>query len=498
MAIGDIGAILKTEEWLDQDVYYLRAVHVSGNIYMVATLQLDGLTGIYVATVSLAADGTITVVDCRRYAECTQGGAGGFAHVSGDVWALAYLKNDGSGDDGSFIGTFTCDSDGNLGAAFIDTFLLSGPTTNMIYSPDIIHVSGNVFAAAHTDPSNDGWVTTVTINDDGSIDDAALDTWEFDVFFGRFPSFCHRYGTVYMITYGDSVPLGQLITFHIQDDGTLPAIAGSGGCIDTQPIWNRLYSKATMLPISGDVYAIVWDGTDSDGFVITYEVTTAGMISTYLDVWEYEPSYGVYPTAIVVDENQAGDGKVICAVHSALAAVNAMHTFEISNTGTITKSFIDQAVLDDTNNAFYPCIVDATEVAYGLCAVFYKCADNDGFAQTREIERAPQVPTVTTDPATGVGALSATLNGTLVNQGVAACDCGFEWGPDIGYGTTTPTQSKTTGETFSQLIAGLEPGITYHFRAFATNPAGTSYGADRTFSTEQVISASYALSRREL
>ncbi len=493
MAIGDIGAILDTKEWLTQDVYYLRAVHVTGNIYMVATLQLDGLAGIYVSTVSLAADGTITLVDSRRYAVCTQGGAGGFAHVGGDVWALAYLKNDGAGADGSFIGTFTCDSDGNLGTGFIDTFLLSGVTTNMIYSPDIIKVvnATDIFAAAHTNSGNNGVVTTVRINDNGTIDDTALDSWIFAVW-GRFVGLHHRSDTVYMVTYGDSGPMGNLRTFHIYDDGTLASLYNHS-------IYNKLQWRAVVLPISGDIYAIIWDGTDTDGFVITYEISAAGVVtSPYIDVWEYEPNYGRYPTAVVVDQNQAGDGKVICAVHSALAGVNAMHTFEISNAGAITKSFIDQAVLDNTDNAFWSFIVPAADAAHELYAIFYRCTDNDGFVQTREIERAPQAPTVTTDPATGVGALSATLNGTLVNQGAAACDCGFEWGPDISYGTTTPTQSKTTGETFSQLIAGLEPGTTYHFRAFATNPAGTSYGADRTFSTEQVINASYALSRREL
>lgn len=92
-------------------------------------------------------------------------------------------------------------------------------------------------------------------------------------------------------------------------------------------------------------------------------------------------------------------------------------------------------------------------------------------------------PAVTTDPATGVGTNAATLNGTLDNDGGEACDCGFEWGETIAYGNTTPTQSRTTGQTFSQAITGLSPGVTYHFRAIATNSAGTSYGSDETFTT---------------
>ncbi|GAJ02864.1 unnamed protein product, partial [marine sediment metagenome] len=110
----------------------------------------------------------------------------------------------------------------------------------------------------------------------------------------------------------------------------------------------------------------------------------------------------------------------------------------------------------------------------------------------------PVAPTVTTNPATALSAIAATPNGKLDSDGGEVCQCGFEWGLDTGYGTTTPPQSKTTDETFSQVIGGLFPGTTYHFRAFATNSGGISYGADRTFTTELVISRAFALAREEL
>jgi len=108
------------------------------------------------------------------------------------------------------------------------------------------------------------------------------------------------------------------------------------------------------------------------------------------------------------------------------------------------------------------------------------------------------LPAVTTDPATALSAISATINGTLDDDGGEPCECGFEWGLDTGYGITTPTQSKVTGETFSQPIGGLFPGTVYHFRAFATNSKGTSYGDDRSFTTALVVSRAFALAREEL
>lgn len=92
-------------------------------------------------------------------------------------------------------------------------------------------------------------------------------------------------------------------------------------------------------------------------------------------------------------------------------------------------------------------------------------------------------PTVTTDPASSIGPAKATLNGTLDDDGYETCDCGFEYGLTTSYGTTTSTQSKSTGETFSQNITGLLPNRLYHFRALATNSADTDQGSDRTFKT---------------
>jgi ubiquitin len=108
------------------------------------------------------------------------------------------------------------------------------------------------------------------------------------------------------------------------------------------------------------------------------------------------------------------------------------------------------------------------------------------------------VPIATTDPANTISSMATTLNGILDDDGGEACQCGFEWGETIAYGNTTPTQSKNTGQTFSEIIAPLDPDTEYHFRAFAINSAGIGYGADRSFRTYPAMSRAYALSRSEL
>ncbi|HEY5648512.1 MAG TPA: CARDB domain-containing protein, partial [Nitrospiria bacterium] len=52
------------------------------------------------------------------------------------------------------------------------------------------------------------------------------------------------------------------------------------------------------------------------------------------------------------------------------------------------------------------------------------------------------------------------------------------------YGNTTGAQAMGSGVSelsFSDILTGFTPGVTYHFRAAAQNSVGIAYGADKTF-----------------
>lgn len=94
-------------------------------------------------------------------------------------------------------------------------------------------------------------------------------------------------------------------------------------------------------------------------------------------------------------------------------------------------------------------------------------------------------PTATTGVASNRTYTSATLNGT-VNPNGSATTYFFQYGTSTAYGkqTSSPSAgSDTTTQPESVSISGLAPGRTYHFRIVAHNQAGTSDGADGTFTT---------------
>ena len=113
-----------------------------------------------------------------------------------------------------------------------------------------------------------------------------------------------------------------------------------------------------------------------------------------------------------------------------------------------------------------------------------------GTDQTFSTQATP--PTVVTSPATAVSQTAATLNGTVNPNGTTISSCQFQWGTSTDYGNTascTPTLgSGTSPVAVSANLTGLSPNTTYHYRILATNPGGTTYGADQTFSTGAIPS----------
>jgi len=97
------------------------------------------------------------------------------------------------------------------------------------------------------------------------------------------------------------------------------------------------------------------------------------------------------------------------------------------------------------------------------------------------------VPTATTSAASSITTTGATLNGSI-NANNASTAVSFEYGLTTSYGiNVTAIQSPVTGTTgtaVSYALTGLAPNTTYHFRVNGVNTAGTTNGADLTFSTE--------------
>ena len=97
-------------------------------------------------------------------------------------------------------------------------------------------------------------------------------------------------------------------------------------------------------------------------------------------------------------------------------------------------------------------------------------------------------PAVTTVAASNITTSSATLNGTIVDNG-ATTSVTFDYGADTNYGsnagaTTGGTVNAGAGSTpVALVLSGITCNSTYHFRVKGVNTAGTTNGLDSSFTT---------------
>lgn len=105
---------------------------------------------------------------------------------------------------------------------------------------------------------------------------------------------------------------------------------------------------------------------------------------------------------------------------------------------------------------------------------------------------------VTTGAATAVTATSATLAGNAVTTCTAITAYGIEYSLTNNFPNGTGTQvasSNINGSgDYTSAVSGLTGGLTYYYKAYATNSGGTVYGAQMSF----VTSASPILSATTL
>lgn len=99
---------------------------------------------------------------------------------------------------------------------------------------------------------------------------------------------------------------------------------------------------------------------------------------------------------------------------------------------------------------------------------------------------SPELPILTTNAATSISAIAAVSGGNISSDGGASITSrGICWSTTSNPTTADSKSSSGTGSgMFSGIMTGLLMDKTYYVRAFATNSAGTAYGNEISFTTQ--------------
>ena len=359
--LGNIGdAIIDTLEFETGTGNNPSVVPVSGDIYAIAYAG-PGTDG-WLATVEIAPDGTITntVVDTYEF-QTSLGDTPDIVHVSGNIYAIAYR---GAGSDG-FIRTVEILTDGTITPAIIDTLEYD---TGAGINPSFIHIAGDIFAVAYTGPGSDGWLTTVEIATNGQITDTVVDTLEFDPVQGLTPYISHISGDYYSIVYIGSGADGFLITVEIATTGQI-----TNTVVDSWEFEPNQCDNPQIVPVSGDIYAIVFRGVNNDGDIATVDISTTGVITpVFIDLLQFDVGNGNTPTIL----NVQGDYFVIA--YSGGGTDGFVVTVEIDTSGVIADTVIDTLEFDPSRGVD-PFLFPITSEVH---AVAFSGDGSDGFVTT--------------------------------------------------------------------------------------------------------------------
>jgi hypothetical protein len=129
-------------------------------------------------------------------------------------------------------------------------------------------------------------------------------------------------------------------------------------------------------------------------------------------------------------------------------------------------------------------------ILLGLAVAAAGCDKQDPTAPADQPPEAPPAaavkPTVATAPVTGTTVTTAISGGQVTADGGAPVTArGVVWSatPDPTISDNRTADGTGTGP-FVSAMSGLAPGGTYYVRAYATNSAGTAYGDEISFATE--------------
>lgn len=120
--------------------------------------------------------------------------------------------------------------------------------------------------------------------------------------------------------------------------------------------------------------------------------------------------------------------------------------------------------------------------------LFYAYEKGNGYWPKLEVTyTSTTAPSVTTQAASDISTTTAKLHGYLDNDGGGECQVKFQYDTDSGapyaYDTGWLTTNYTTGQSFNEVVEGLNVDDTYYFRTVAQNDAGVTNGTELEFAT---------------
>jgi hypothetical protein len=202
----------------------------------------------------------------------------------------------------------------------------------------------------------------------GEITDTVIDTLEYDTSNGYEPSVVHVSGDIYAIAYRGSGSDGFLKTISIASNGDI-----GNGAIDSLEYDTSNGYEPSLIHVSGDIYAIAYRGSNSRGYLKTVTIAANGNIgNSVIDTLTFDSSACYEPDIIHVS------GIYYVIAYRGPSNRGYLKTVTIAANGDIGNSVIDTLTFD-SSACYEPSIVYVTGNVYAMA---YRGSNSRGYLKT--------------------------------------------------------------------------------------------------------------------
>lgn len=285
---GTISGYIYNNEYVFEDskCYWPNVVNVYDDIFLVSFVEGDPFEGTtpsngQLKTVQIFSNGTI-----NKSFSCIPYFFGpkevydpDLIHIDDNICALVYRNESANKEKHvGFLRTVRITDGGSKISPVPSVNSLFLFDSNSCYEPSIIHISGTLYAIAYRDISNNGKVKLITIQENGNIINTVPLTKQFSAGHCSEPEIVHVSGNIYAIAYRDYISpdqsIGYICTLKIKDLGI--------DVIETKAFEPSYCVLPRIAKTYDDFYSIVYQA-DRDfklGYLTNVEINpTTGIIS---------------------------------------------------------------------------------------------------------------------------------------------------------------------------------------------------------------------------
>ena len=357
--------VVDSHEFDEADCIFPWAIQLSTNYYAVV-YESTGDDG-WIKTFHIpSGTGIITEVDSYEYSTA----AGEFSmivHIYGNIYAIT--------DRSGYIRTIEISDAGVITKSIISSRQITGATSNINY---IVHVGGSIYAVFWGSPYGRS-VSTYTIGNGGDIS-VAIDTYSPSIA-NNVGSAIKVYTDIYAWIYCYDSANFVVQTFKIAVDGTITKSLQGNETIKIDATWsNGNHDFTNVVEVASNIFAFCHFGSDSGKSVVTFQVNDDGSVETAVIDSLICDAYNSGSNPFLV---YSGSGDLYYVIYQGTDGDGFIRSIKITSAGVISDYAPCGGVEFETsslgNNAF------ALPPEGSILPIFYQGVSADGFVSVIDI-----------------------------------------------------------------------------------------------------------------